>query len=250
MSIESSAPIAPLEIRPDPPIRWSMRDCWIGLGLLVLLLIGAVAAIAIIRASGWMAPLWKRSSAALQFASPVALELVYVLPVPIILAWRRADWLSLGFRKFRGSAFGLGCALTIFVYVAMMVSGYLLSVLKIETQAEALLGIMRGMSSPAGFVIAGVVAAPFVEEIFFRGFLFQGLRQSLGWKKAALISSAIFAAMHLELVAFLPTFLLGYVFAFVYNRSNSIWPGVILHCLVNSFAMCLLVAVLQLPPAQ
>lgn len=227
-----------------------MRDTWVGLGILVLLLAGAVASLWIVRASGWMAPLWTRYSAVLEFASPVALELVFLAPVPIILGRRRAGWLSLGFRKFSASTLGLGCGLTIFVYMAMMVYGYLLTVLKIETQGEALLDVLRGMASPAGFVIAGVVAAPLVEEIFFRGFLFQGLRQGLGWNKAALISSAIFATMHLQLVAVLPTFLLGYVFAFIYNRSNSIWPGVILHFLVNSFAMCLAVALLQMPSAN
>ena len=77
-----------------------------------------------------------------------------------------------------------------------------------------------------------------VEEIFFRGFLFQGFRQKYGWVNAALLSSAIFAAAHLDPVALIPTFVLGIVLAYVYHRSNSLWPGIILHFLVNAFGLC------------
>jgi membrane protease YdiL (CAAX protease family) len=55
---------------------------------------------------------------------------------------------------------------------------------------------------------------------------------------AALLSSVIFAAAHLDLVALIPTFILGCLLAYVYHRSNSVWPGVILHVLVNAFGLC------------
>lgn len=79
--------------------------------------------------------------------------------------------------------------------------------------------------------------APLVEEIFFRGFLFQGFRQKYGWVNGMLLSSAIFAAAHLNLVVLIPTFILGSLLAYLYHRSNSIWPGVIVHFLVNTFAL-------------
>ena len=88
------------------------------------------------------------------------------------------------------------------------------------------------------FSIAAVVIAPLVEETFFRGFLFQGFRHKYGWIAGMLISSAIFAIAHLDLVALIPTFILGCVLAYLYHRSNSIWPGIILHFLVNSFGLC------------
>ena len=61
-----------------------------------------------------------------------------------------------------------------------------------------------------------------------------------------LLSSAIFASFHLQLVAFIPTFLLGAVLAFTYQRSNSVWPGVILHFLVNALGVCVTLAALQM----
>ena len=72
---------------------------------------------------------------------------------------------------------------------------------------------------------------------FARGFIFSGFRQSYGWKKAAFLSSTIFALAHLQPVAFLPTFMLGYVFSYLYQKSNSILPGIFLHLLTNLFGL-------------
>ena len=54
------------------------------------------------------------------------------------------------------------------------------------------------------------------------------------------MSSALFAAAHLEVTFFVPAFILGYLFAYLYQRSNSIWPGMIIHALVNALAMAIL----------
>jgi hypothetical protein len=82
-----------------------------------------------------------------------------------------------------------------------------------------------------------VVLAPIVEETFFRGFLFAGFRQHYGYNKAALLSSAIFAAAHLESSIFVPTFVLGLIFSYLYQKSNSVFPGMIMHFLVNAFGI-------------
>jgi hypothetical protein len=76
-----------------------------------------------------------------------------------------------------------------------------------------------------------------VEETFFRGFLFAGFRGRLGWNKAALLSSAIFAAAHLQPSVLVPTFVLGYIFSYLYQKSNSIFPGMLMHFLVNGFGI-------------
>jgi len=116
----------------------------------------------------------------------------------------------------------------------------------VDTQGAELLKQFSELDSPVWYVIVGVIIAPLVEEIFFRGFLFQGFRHRYGWIPGILISSFLFAAAHLSLVAFIPTFIMGAMLAYTYHRSNSIWPGVILHFLVNAFAMCAALAAVQL----
>ncbi len=249
MTLEAPAQATPTEVQPPRPLAWSMQDAWVGLGLVIFVLMGSIIAAAIVRHIAPIMAVLHRFSLALSASAPTAVELAYVLPVVVILAWRRGSWSSLGFRDFSGTTLALGCAMTAVTYMVILVYGIILVALKVETQGDLMLQIMRTTPAPAGYFIAAIIAAPFAEEIFFRGFFFQALRQRLGWVIAMLLSSAVFASAHLMLVALLPTFLLGCVLAFVYHKSNSIWPGMIIHCLVNSFAMCLLLTAL-LPGAK
>jgi membrane protease YdiL (CAAX protease family) len=52
-----------------------------------------------------------------------------------------------------------------------------------------------------------------------------------------LLSSAIFAIAHLDLASLIPTFILGNLLAYLYQRTNSVWPGVIVHTMVNTFGL-------------
>ena len=88
--------------------------------------------------------------------------------------------------------------------------------------------------------IAIVIVAPISEEIFFRSFLYTGLEKRFGWKKAVLISALFFGAAHMQLVAFIPTFLMGLVLAYIYQRSKSIWPSIIIHFVVNGFGFSMI----------
>jgi hypothetical protein len=73
--------------------------------------------------------------------------------------------------------------------------------------------------------------------VFFRGFVFAGLRQRHGWKKATLISSALFAVIHVTPTAMIPVFILGFIFAYLYHRSHSLWPAVLMHVSTNALAL-------------
>ena len=96
-----------------------------------------------------------------------------------------------------------------------------------------------------GFLVIPVAAIS--EELFFRGFMFSGLR-SLGaslWIAAA-ISSAIWASLHLGagnlgVVAILAAF--GLVLAWLYERSGSLWVPIAAHALNNTVAFILLLVV-------
>lgn len=75
---------------------------------------------------------------------------------------------------------------------------------------------------------------PVMEEIFFRGFVFAGLRASYGPKRGAVVSSAVFAALHFHWVAFLPIFFLGLVLAWLYHKTGRIAVPATLHVAHNA----------------
>ncbi len=78
---------------------------------------------------------------------------------------------------------------------------------------------------------------PFVEEAFFRGFLLSGLRGRMGQWPALLISSGVFALFHIDPGLYVPTFLLGLAFGWVYLRTRSVWPSIFAHGLHNTLAI-------------
>lgn len=213
--------------RPSYSVPWKFIDNWIGVALLAV--IDLVIFAIMLRAS---------NTEIAQSAAIALLELSYLLPVILIFAWRRVHWKELRFGKFEWNVLGVGCGLLVASYVIIILHNAILYLLGIDTQGQAIAEMFAALDSPVWFAVVAAVVAPLVEEIFFRGFLFQGFRQRYGWISAMLLSSAIFAAAHLDLVALIPTFILGCLLAYVYHRSNSLWPGIILHFLVNSFGLC------------
>ena len=226
MSVEVQQPVPEPE-KPNYSVPWKFIDNWIGVALLII--VDLIIFIITLQSS-------KANLA--QSALIVLLELAYLLPVILIFAWRGIHWKHLGFGKFDPSTLSIGCGLLVGAYIIIILHNVLLYVLGVDTQGEEIVKVFTKLNSPFWFFIVGAVFAPLVEETFFRGFLFQGFRERYGWQIAMLLSSAIFAIAHLDLVALIPTFVLGNVLAYVYHRSNSIWPGAILHFLVNGFGLC------------
>jgi uncharacterized protein len=224
---------------PEPPsysVPWRPIDNWIGVIILALIDVGLLL-LALQGQRGQLA----------QSGLLVIVQLTFLLPVFVIFAWRRIHWKHLGFGRFDWSTLGIGCGLLIASYVIILLHNLILMTLGIDTQGEEITQLFESLESPAWFFLVGAVFAPLVEEIFFRGFLFQGFRAKYGWVSAMLMSSGIFAVAHLDPVSLIPTFILGNVLAYLYHRSNSMWPGVILHVLVNSFGLCSAYVVTQYP---
>lgn len=83
------------------------------------------------------------------------------------------------------------------------------------------------------FMIA--ILPAIAEEILFRGViakLFHDLTKNIHW--AVFISSFIFAAIHLQFYGFLPRFLLGAAFGYLFFWSGSLWLPVAAH-FINNF---------------
>ena len=215
-------------------VPWRPIDNWIAILLLVLINI----ALLFFASQGFGAQ-------AAQSAVLVVVQLVYLIPIITVFIYRGVDVRAIGFGKFEWSTLGLGCGLLIGSYILIMIHNVILMLLGVETQGEEIAQILSMLDSPLWFVIVGVIFAPIVEEVFFRGFLFQGFRYKYGWVGGGLISSVIFAIGHLDPVALFPTFILGLLLAYMYHRSNSVWPGIILHFLVNAFGFCSLYAATQ-----
>jgi len=84
--------------------------------------------------------------------------------------------------------------------------------------------------------ITVTILAPFVEEIFFRGFILQGLMKRIGKYWAAIVSAGLFSVLHLQLGNIIPLFIIGLILSALFIQTKSIWPSIWLHFMVNSIA--------------
>lgn len=227
---------APSELPVNYSVPWNPIDNWIGVLLLVLIDAGLLA----------LARLGQRGDLAQSWIL-VLVQLIYLLPVLIVFAVRRIKIVSIGFGKFDWSALGIGCGLLVVGYGIIFIHNLILMALGFDTQGDQLAQVFVLLENPVWFLLVGAVLAPLVEEIFFRGFLFQGFRARYGWKMSMLLSSAIFGIAHLDPASLIPTFILGILLAYLYHRTNSIWPGVILHAMINTFGLTFVYFVSQNP---
>lgn len=88
------------------------------------------------------------------------------------------------------------------------------------------------------FVGLASVLAPIAEELLFRGWLYTGLRLSIGIPAAMIVTSALFALAHWEnthLYA-LAIFPVGLALAHVREKTDSIAASIGFHALYNGFA--------------
>ncbi|BAZ51555.1 hypothetical protein NIES4103_42120 [Nostoc sp. NIES-4103] len=97
--------------------------------------------------------------------------------------------------------------------------------LALESQDVVALGI---------FFSTAAIAAPFFEEILFRGFLLPSLTRYFPVWGAIIASALLFAIAHLSLSEILPLTALGIVLGVVYTRSRNLLAPILLHSLWNS----------------
>lgn len=83
----------------------------------------------------------------------------------------------------------------------------------------------------------GVVVAPFAEEAVFRGTLYPAVRRHLGARGAAVVVSALFAAIHANWLALVPLFALALLLTWCYERTGSIFACVVVHALSNASSL-------------
>lgn len=86
-----------------------------------------------------------------------------------------------------------------------------------------------------GFITA-CIAAPLLEELMFRGVLLRSFLKNYSVKKALVWSALFFAIIHLNPWQAVPAFGLGLLMAWLFYRTGSILPSIIVHFLNNTIA--------------
>lgn len=167
----------------------------------------------------------------------------------LIFAYADAGWnlikalRRLGFRDLAWRLIGLGAI----AWVIYLICALALSPLLSPEQEDVTREIGGDSGSAMAMVAAGfliIVVAPVSEEVFFRGFMFAGLRRSLPVWAAALISAAVWGSLHLSggnVGVAIQLAVFGVILALLYERSGSLWATIFAHGLNNTIAFLYLV---------
>lgn len=146
------------------------------------------------------------------------------------MAWRRVSiWRVIGW-----------CMLCMFAVYLTGVVHQLLGWPESDFMAK-----MALVGSPVVLILTVAVAAPIFEELVFRGFMYSGFERSLGAVPAVLLTSAIFAMMHVQYNHYelLHIFVLGLVLAWARMRTQSLWTPIAMHAVNNGLAIMTVLAI-------
>ena len=97
------------------------------------------------------------------------------------------------------------------------------------------------MKEPWGYVAVGILA-PLAEEVVFRGAILRTLLGIMSKKNhwvAIIISAALFGLAHFNAAQFINALLMGLLLGWMYYRTGSLVPGILLHWVNNTMAYVL-----------
>ncbi len=123
-----------------------------------------------------------------------------------------------------------------FIYVFVMNS-----VFGIEAPASKIEILVKNRSISNNILLIVVsFIGPVIEEVFFRGFLYSAFKKNWGVLPALFLSSVLFSIVHLQLYSFVPLMIIGWLLAYIFEKTKSLFPAIFLHGVYNLILILIL----------
>lgn len=199
------------------------------------------------------------SQAELIFGLVVALVLqliIFVVALVPLMIRRRLDRRLFGPSQPTGSwlALGFGVASGVAALFAVVITNFVIALtgaLEDPVEQQLLQDALAGGAALVLAVVIAVLVAPIVEEVVFRGILFRALGDRMGVWGAAIVSSAVFALIHVEVLLSQPfglvgLFVVGLVLALAYQWTGNLLVPILGHAVFNGAMIGLALAIERL----
>jgi uncharacterized protein len=239
----AAPPGPPAPIREDgagiPPPTWSIKE----LLLAIPILLGGLLAVGIVIAV--IDPDAEEPAALIVGQALFALVLGGIaIGFASQTGARRAGGVleRLGLRPFKPSALGLAAAAYVayILFVAMVYAPF------VQPEQQDITEELGVDESTLAAILGGILIilfAPVSEEMFFRGFVYGGLRTRLGLWPSAAVSAVVFALPHVssaDLSIVPPLVIFGLLLAWLYEYTGSLGPPIALHMINNAIAFAVI----------
>ena len=210
---------------------WADMLAVIGIYLLATVATSIVVAI-IAAVSGGVENLAQTMSngpmSALSYALSMGLTVIGVL---VYKKLRRGEG-----KLFRLSLRGFNPMLILWGFVLILITGIVIEPL-LELFPDSFLKMIDQMGANGGWsVLMLVILAPVMEEVLFRGILLEAVRSKYSSGRAIVVSALMFGVIHFIPQQVVNAFVIGLILGFIYVRTDSLWPVIIIHALNNAMA--------------
>lgn len=159
-------------------------------------------------------------------------NITLVIPA-LILAFNPSFRNVLGFRNIQTSVI-ICVVYSIIAFFLLMLFGYgLYQLSSFKNMSDFYQGIIKYKSANIYSFLVVCLVVSFSREVFFRGLIYSLLRIKMGILFSIIVSSILSAAtVGIKLDLFLLVFVHACVLAFLYEKTKSIYPSVVIHFIV------------------
>ncbi len=202
-------------------------------GIYLLATVATSIVVSIVAAiSGGVGSLAERMSSGpmslLSYALSMGLTIVGVL---IYKKLRRGEGMA-----FRLSLRGFNPMLILWGFVLVLITGIVIEPV-LNLFPESFLKLVNQMGMKGGWsILMLVVLAPVMEEMLFRGILLEAVRSKYSSGRAIVVSALMFGVIHFIPQQVVNAFVIGLILGYIYVRTDSLWPVIIIHALNNAMA--------------
>lgn len=147
--------------------------------------------------------------------------------------------LGLSVKNFLKNVFygivGYAAAAPVLVGTLFLVT-YLVGIAKYVPEKQPIVELFLKEGNKPFLVYTSLFAAilgPFIEELFFRGFMYNAFKKRTGVFWATMITAAVFAGLHTNIVGFLPILVLGVLLTYLYEKTGTLVSPITVHIIHN-----------------
>lgn len=172
-------------------------------------------------------------------ANLIVSQIIILVPALIgVLAGRENLIEFAGFRKFKISS-ALMTVLFTFLFMPLVTLINMISMCFVDNAVASMSGEILDTPFFVIFTLMGILG-PMSEELVCRGIVYHGYKRTGTMMQALLLSSMIFALMHMNFNQAAYAFAIGVAMVLLVEATGSIWSSILVHVTFNSQQVCLM----------
>ena len=221
-----------------PPARWNVWDvCKV---IILFLFFGYIV---VISEAFWsrIFPIFKAGNFRMIINTSFLDLLAVVLVMYFTVIQYKEDIKALGISVnnfFRNVFYGIVgyIALVPVLILILAITVIVINITKYVPQRQPVVELFLKETNPTFLTYSSLFAAvvgPIIEELFFRGFMYGALKKYIGIPWSMVLTAAIFAALHTQIVGFLPILALGLLLAYLYEKTGTLVASITVHTIHN-----------------